>query len=296
MPNRSGLWARRDVTPFGFGRPYSFGQLESAAAQAPLRARAPRRRALRAAVAPQVLAADRAALGAARPPLRPAAPGRRAARGGLQAGLRPPARRRREGRACPGRSRCSRASPARSPSRSAGAAAAALRRAARPDPAPRGAPAAARIGVLPPCHPSAITAPIFAGTWSASARRSHAVRPRGAGVTSNGRVSVASSASLTSGVAGRYATALFEIAKDAKSLDKVEADVDGARGRPRRERRPPRDDRLAGLHPRGAGQRHRAPSPRKMELGPERRQHARPDGAEPPPLRAAAACSPSSRR
>ncbi len=29
MPNRSGLWARRDVTPFGFGRPYSFGQLEA---------------------------------------------------------------------------------------------------------------------------------------------------------------------------------------------------------------------------------------------------------------------------
>ncbi len=29
VPNRSGLWARRDVTPFGYGRPYSFGQLES---------------------------------------------------------------------------------------------------------------------------------------------------------------------------------------------------------------------------------------------------------------------------
>jgi SAM-dependent methyltransferase len=29
VPNRSGLWARRDVTPFGFGRPYSFGQLET---------------------------------------------------------------------------------------------------------------------------------------------------------------------------------------------------------------------------------------------------------------------------
>lgn len=27
-PNRSGLWARRDVTPFGYGRPYSIGQLE----------------------------------------------------------------------------------------------------------------------------------------------------------------------------------------------------------------------------------------------------------------------------
>lgn len=29
VPNRSGLWARRDGTPFGFGRPYSLGQLEA---------------------------------------------------------------------------------------------------------------------------------------------------------------------------------------------------------------------------------------------------------------------------
>ena len=29
VPNRSGLWARRDVTPFGFGRPYSLTQLEA---------------------------------------------------------------------------------------------------------------------------------------------------------------------------------------------------------------------------------------------------------------------------
>ena len=28
VPNRSGIWARRDITPFGYGRPYSFGQLE----------------------------------------------------------------------------------------------------------------------------------------------------------------------------------------------------------------------------------------------------------------------------
>lgn len=27
VPNRSGLWARSDATPFGFGRPYSMGQL-----------------------------------------------------------------------------------------------------------------------------------------------------------------------------------------------------------------------------------------------------------------------------
>jgi F-type H+-transporting ATPase subunit delta len=37
---------------------------------------------------------------------------------------------------------------------------------------------------------------------------------------------VASATSLTSGVAGRYATAVFEIAKDEKSLDRVEADID----------------------------------------------------------------------
>jgi SAM-dependent methyltransferase len=29
VPNRSGFWARRDVTPFGHGRPYSLGQLEA---------------------------------------------------------------------------------------------------------------------------------------------------------------------------------------------------------------------------------------------------------------------------
>lgn len=29
VPNRAGLWARRDVTPFGNGRPYTVGQLEA---------------------------------------------------------------------------------------------------------------------------------------------------------------------------------------------------------------------------------------------------------------------------
>jgi SAM-dependent methyltransferase len=29
VPNRGGLWARRDMTPFGFGRPYSLSQLEA---------------------------------------------------------------------------------------------------------------------------------------------------------------------------------------------------------------------------------------------------------------------------
>ena len=34
VPNRSGLWARRDATPFGFGRPYTLPQLETQAKQA----------------------------------------------------------------------------------------------------------------------------------------------------------------------------------------------------------------------------------------------------------------------
>lgn len=29
VPNRAGLWSRRDGTPFGYGRPYSVGQLEA---------------------------------------------------------------------------------------------------------------------------------------------------------------------------------------------------------------------------------------------------------------------------
>lgn len=29
VPNRSGMWARRDITPFGYGRPYSLSQLET---------------------------------------------------------------------------------------------------------------------------------------------------------------------------------------------------------------------------------------------------------------------------
>ncbi|GIT91166.1 hypothetical protein JANAI62_16210 [Jannaschia pagri] len=36
VPNRSGLWARRDGTPFGFGRPYSLRQLEAQVADAGL--------------------------------------------------------------------------------------------------------------------------------------------------------------------------------------------------------------------------------------------------------------------
>ena len=37
VPNRAGLWSSRDATPFGFGRPYSLGQLESMLAAIGLR-------------------------------------------------------------------------------------------------------------------------------------------------------------------------------------------------------------------------------------------------------------------
>jgi len=37
VPNRAGLWSRRDQTPFGFGRPYSLGQLEAMLAAIGLR-------------------------------------------------------------------------------------------------------------------------------------------------------------------------------------------------------------------------------------------------------------------
>lgn len=39
VPNRVGLWSRRDKTPFGFGRPYSLGQLEAMLAAMGLRPR-----------------------------------------------------------------------------------------------------------------------------------------------------------------------------------------------------------------------------------------------------------------
>ena len=68
------------------------------AAHPPLRARAPRRRSLRAPLAPQVPAADRLLLGAPRPPLRAPRHRRRAPRRGLEAGLRPPALLRLQGR------------------------------------------------------------------------------------------------------------------------------------------------------------------------------------------------------
>jgi F-type H+-transporting ATPase subunit delta len=70
----------------------------------------------------------------------------------------------------------------------------------------------------------AITAPISPRTRGAS-RAKNTLSARGGRDQNDERVRVSSSGSLTSGVAGRYATALFEIAKESKSLDTVEADV-----------------------------------------------------------------------
>ena len=42
-----------------------------------------------------------------------------------------------------------------------------------------------------------------------------------------GRYNVTAASSLTAGAAGRYATALFELARDAGSLEQVETDLDG---------------------------------------------------------------------
>ena len=97
--------------PLRLRPPLQLRPARGAAAPAPLRPGAPRRRPLRAALAPQVPAADRLLLGAPRPPLRAAHDRRRAPRRGLQAGLRPPARLRAPGSPSRARSTSSKASP-----------------------------------------------------------------------------------------------------------------------------------------------------------------------------------------
>ena len=56
VPNRAGIWARRDATPFGYGSPYSIGQLERPCSGNKFHRRAQRRGAVHATVAPAVLA------------------------------------------------------------------------------------------------------------------------------------------------------------------------------------------------------------------------------------------------
>ena len=145
-------------------------------------------------------------------------------------------------------------------------------------------PSSRCILLLPHSRPSAISDADFAGERRANLRQNHSLPPAGGRGQNNGRVSVASSATLTSGVAGRYATALFEIAKD-QAARRGRARHPDARGRARRQRRLPRDPRLARSSPARSRARRSPPSPPPMGLGTDRHQHPRPDGAEPPPLR-----------
>ena len=68
VPNRAGLWARRDVTPFGFGRPYSAAQLEAQLKQHGFTPERSMTVAVRAALGKPVLAADVEFLGRLRSP------------------------------------------------------------------------------------------------------------------------------------------------------------------------------------------------------------------------------------
>ena len=262
VPNRSGLWARRDVTPFGYGRPYSLGQLEALAAPPPLRARAPRRRALRAAVAPQVLAADRprSGSGSAGASTRGSSPARCSSR--------------RRSRSTPGPSTGAKvavprpARGARRPRRTdarAGRRTRPQRRSAAPRRADPGGLRCTAAWRRPSayCHaPEPLLSPRrFHGRESRPAGKIRTSCPRGAVVRATEGCRCPAQLSLTSGVAGRYATALFEIARDGKLLDEVERDIREietvhANSADFREI-------LAspGLHPRGAGQ---GASPRSL--------------------------------
>ena len=65
-PNRRGMWAHVESTPFGHGQPYSPGQLGRLLAASHVPRRAARHRALSAADQPAAGAAQRAAVGARR--------------------------------------------------------------------------------------------------------------------------------------------------------------------------------------------------------------------------------------
>ena len=119
--------------------------------------------------------------------------------------------------------------------------------------------------------------------------------PAGGPGQNNGRVSMSSSASLTSGVAGRYATALFEIARDGKALDKVEPDV-AALEAALAESADLRDMIASPVYTREDQGRAIAAIAGDDGPRPDRHQHPRPDGAEPPALRRPRPASPRSRR
>jgi F-type H+-transporting ATPase subunit delta len=90
-----------------------------------------------------------------------------------------------------------------------------------------------RARILPRSDASAITAPSrgmrkprAAVSGLGRARRSVRQSERRAWDNEWRGGGVSSSASLTAGVAGRYATALFELARESKSIDRLEKDVD----------------------------------------------------------------------
>ena len=89
---------------------------------------------------------------------------------------------------------------------------------------------------------------------------------------------------MTSGVAGRYATALFELAKDGKLLDEVEADILALEAA-LAESADFREMLASPVFTREEqGKAHRRDR-RDDGPRPDRDQHPGPDGAEPPALR-----------
>ena len=198
-----------------------------AAAPAPLRPRAPRRRALPAAVAPQASGCRRRISGSGSGAASSRGRRRRAPGRGVASRSTPGRRAGGSGRGAGGRSRCSRAcaGPSPEPVRGHGRRAAVGRAAAGT--LTRGR-VCGSIGVLPRCRPLCYHRADFAGDARPICARMHA-RPRSGPGADNGRVAVSELSILTSGVAGRYATALFEIARGRQAARR-------GRGRPRRAR------------------------------------------------------------
>jgi SAM-dependent methyltransferase len=88
VPNRGGMWARRDKTPFGFRAALHAGPARGAAQAPRFRAGTPLRGAVRAAVGQTVLAQIGGHAGIVRKPSAGPARRRRPDRGGVQTGLR----------------------------------------------------------------------------------------------------------------------------------------------------------------------------------------------------------------
>ncbi len=254
VPNRSGLWARRDGTPFGFGRPYSLAQLEAQLkhhgftperSQSALFAPPSNRRFwLRTAdfwegdgrqVAPW-LAGGVLMVEASQADLCPDAARAcarwSAGRCGCWKGCRRRCPRRDCDDACRPDGVIHRASPQlcriRLPQCSGVIASHAARQAPRPGIArpakrlpKRDLPVAGCTASATPPPKLRRMPPVCAtgGLWP----ERRFARCRG---QDNGRVDVSEPASISTGIAARYATAVFELAKDGKALTALEADID----------------------------------------------------------------------